>query len=262
MRYNNTLGTMITALAARDCGVSDFVLISTDKAVRPTNIMGASKRLAEMVLQALAADAPAGGTTRFSMVRFGNVLGSSGSVVPLFRQQIRDGGPVTLTHEDVTRYFMTITEASQLVIQAGAMSDGGDVFLLDMGEPVRIYDLARKMIELSGLQVRDEANPAGDIGIEVTGMRPGEKLYEELLIGDNPQPTDHPRILKAHEDMLSWAQLREWLERLDETLTRRDYDATRAILRQLVSGYAPQDDLAGPLVGQGGGAPSVERRAV
>lgn len=241
---NNTLGTMATALAARECGVANFVLISTDKAVRPTNIMGASKRMAEMVLQALAAETTAERPTNFSMVRFGNVLGSSGSVVPLFRQQIRDGGPVTLTHQDVTRYFMTIPEASQLVIQAGAMSAGGDVFLLDMGEPVRIYDLARKMIELSGLQVRDAANPEGDIEIEVTGMRPGEKLYEELLIGDNPQPTDHPRILKAHEDMLPWSELKGWLEKLDDTLTRRDFDAMRTILRRLVSGYAPQEELA------------------
>lgn len=241
---NNTLGTMATALAARECGVANFVLISTDKAVRPTNIMGASKRMAEMVLQALAAETSAERPTNFSMVRFGNVLGSSGSVVPLFRQQIRDGGPVTLTHQDVTRYFMTIPEASQLVIQAGAMSAGGDVFLLDMGEPVRIYDLARKMIELSGLQVRDAANPQGDIEIEVTGMRPGEKLYEELLIGDNPQPTDHPRILKAHEDMLPWGELKGWLEKLDDTLTRRDFDAMRTILRRLVSGYAPQEELS------------------
>ncbi len=239
---NNTLGTMVTALAARDCGVKDFVLISTDKAVRPTNIMGASKRLAEMVLRALAEEASPDHPTNFSMVRFGNVLGSSGSVVPLFRQQIRDGGPVTLTHSEVTRYFMTITEASQLVIQAGAMSGGGDVFLLDMGEPVRIYDLARKMIELSGLQVRDADNPQGDIEIEITGMRPGEKLYEELLIGDNPQPTDHPRILKAHEDKLPWAELKEWLAKLDDTLSRQDIEATRAILGNLVSGYCPNEE--------------------
>ncbi|MGO8077375.1 polysaccharide biosynthesis protein, partial [Rhizobium leguminosarum] len=170
--------------AANKCGVSNFVLISTDKAVRPTNVMGASKRLAEMVLQALAAESATDGMrTNFSMVRFGNVLGSSGSVVPLFRQQIKEGGPVTLTHPDITRYFMTISEASQLVIQAGAMAEGGDVFLLDMGEPIRIADLARKMVELSGLAVRDENNPEGDIELSVTGLRPGEKLYEELLIG-------------------------------------------------------------------------------
>lgn len=259
---NNTLGTMATALAARDCGVTNFVLISTDKAVRPTNIMGASKRLAEMVLQALAAEASPERPTNFSMVRFGNVLGSSGSVVPLFRQQIRDGGPVTLTHADVTRYFMTIPEASQLVIQAGAMSDGGDVFLLDMGEPVRIYDLARKMIELSGLQVRDENNPEGDIEIEVTGMRPGEKLYEELLIGDNPQPTDHPRILKAHEDMVPWKDLKDWLDKLDDALQRRDFETTRAILSRLVSGYLPQDAMVDILPQPAAGEQKTARRAV
>ncbi|MGO7114853.1 polysaccharide biosynthesis protein, partial [Rhizobium leguminosarum] len=174
---NNVMGTLVAARAANKCGVSNFVLISTDKAVRPTNVMGASKRLAEMVLQALAAESATDRMrTNFCMVRFGNVLGSSGSVVPLFRQQIKEGGPVTLTHPDITRYFMTISEASQLVIQAGAMADGGDVFLLDMGEPVRIADLARKMVELSGLAVRDENNPEGDIELSVTGLRPGEKL--------------------------------------------------------------------------------------
>ncbi len=259
---NNALGTMATALAARDCGVSDFVLISTDKAVRPTNIMGASKRLAEMILQALAAEASPDHPTNFSMVRFGNVLGSSGSVVPLFRQQIRDGGPVTLTHVDVTRYFMTITEASQLVIQAGAMSGGGDVFLLDMGEPVRIYDLAHKMIELSGLHVRDADHPNGDIEIEVTGLRPGEKLYEELLIGDNPKPTDHPRILKAHEAMLPWGELKDWLARLDEALARRDFETTRSILCRLVSGYSPQDDLTDVLPEPAPHLAGAARRAV
>lgn len=240
---NNTLGTMITARAARDFGVSDFVLISTDKAVRPTNIMGASKRLAEMVLQALAAECSAERKTNFCMVRFGNVLGSSGSVVPLFRQQIRDGGPITLTHLDVTRYFMTIPEASQLVIQAGAMSGGGDVFLLDMGEPVRIYDLARRMVELSGLQVRGPDNPEGDIEISVMGMRPGEKLYEELLIGDNPLPTDHPRILKAHEDFLPWNELKSWLDKLDQSLETNDIETASGILRELVSGYEPEREL-------------------
>jgi len=189
---NNVLGTLITAKTARYSGVENFVLISTDKAVRPTNIMGASKRLAEMVLQALQSDQlKADGKTCFSMVRFGNVLGSSGSVVPLFRRQIREGGPITLTHRDITRYFMTIPEASQLVIQAGAMATGGDVFLLDMGDPVRIEFLARRMVELSGLDIRDESNPDGDIEIHVTGLRPGEKLYEELLIGDNAAGTGH-----------------------------------------------------------------------
>jgi FlaA1/EpsC-like NDP-sugar epimerase len=196
---NNVLGTLRTAQAAAENGVSDFVLISTDKAVRPTNIMGASKRLAEMALQALAASTSG---NRFSIVRFGNVLGSSGSVVPKFRQQIRDGGPITLTHPEINRYFMTIPEASQLVIQAGAMAKGDDVFVLDMGQSVKIIDLARRMIELSGLNVKDELNPDGDIEIEITGLRPGEKLYEELLIGDNPKPTSHPRIMKAHEEFI------------------------------------------------------------
>lgn len=255
---NNTLGTMITALAAREFGVKDFVLISTDKAVRPTNIMGASKRLAEMVLQALAAEASPQQPTNFCMVRFGNVLGSSGSVLPLFRQQIRDGGPITLTHLDVTRYFMTIPEASQLVIQAGAMSGGGDVFLLDMGEPVRIYDLARRMVELSGLQVREPENPEGDIEISVTGMRPGEKLYEELLIADNPLPTDHPLILKAHEDFLPWEQLRTWLIKLDQSLESNDIGTASGILRELVSGYEPERDLYDLLWVEGtGGQPNL-----
>ena len=191
---NNVLGTLRTAQAAAENGVNDFVLISTDKAVRPTNIMGASKRLAEMALQALAASTSG---TKFSMVRFGNVLASSGSVVPKFRQQIRNGGPITLTHPEITRYFMIIPEAAQLVIQAGAMAKGGDVFILDMGQPIKILDLARRMIELSGLTVKDAQNPDGDIEIEISGLRPGEKLYEELLIGENPQHTSHPRILRA-----------------------------------------------------------------
>ncbi len=251
---NNVIGTMITARAARDFGVSDFVLISTDKAVRPTNVMGASKRLAEMVLQALADETCPEKPTNFCMVRFGNVLGSSGSVVPLFRQQLRDGGPITLTHPDVTRYFMTIPEASQLVIQAGAMSKGGDVFLLDMGEPVRIQDLARRIIELSGLQVRDEANPEGDIEIAITGLRPGEKLYEELLIGDNPLPTDHPRILKAHEDFLPWAELEVALKRLQGLFANHDVEAARQLLKQLVSGYTPETEVHDLLLAEGDAA--------
>ncbi|TCS72470.1 FlaA1/EpsC-like NDP-sugar epimerase [Sulfuritortus calidifontis] len=237
---NNVLGTLTAARAAVEQKVADFVLISTDKAVRPTNIMGASKRLAEMVLQALAATAPA---TKFSMVRFGNVLGSSGSVVPKFRQQIRDGGPITLTHPEITRYFMTIPEAAQLVIQAGAMARGGDVFVLDMGQPVKIMDLARRMIELSGLTVRDEANPDGDIEIEVIGLRPGEKLYEELLIGDNPKPTAHPRIMKAHEDFLPWPELEEKLKALKLALDVNDVAVVRAMLAQLVSGYQPSGEI-------------------
>ncbi|MBB3526355.1 FlaA1/EpsC-like NDP-sugar epimerase [Rhizobium sp. BK456] len=242
---NNVMGTLVAARAARKYGVSNFVLISTDKAVRPTNVMGASKRLAEMVLQALAAESATDRLrTNFSMVRFGNVLGSSGSVVPLFRQQIKEGGPVTLTHREITRYFMTISEASQLVIQAGAMGEGGDVFLLDMGEPVRIADLARKMVELSGLSVRDENSPEGDIELSVTGLRPGEKLYEELLIGDNPETTEHPRIMKAREDFLFWPELLKRLNSLNAALDRNDMVAARAILAELVSGYSSTGEVS------------------
>ena len=237
---NNVLGTLRTAQAAAENGVSDFVLISTDKAVRPTNIMGASKRLAEMVLQALAASSP---VTKFSMVRFGNVLGSSGSVVPKFRQQIRDGGPITLTHPDITRYFMTIPEASQLVIQAGAMAKGGDVFVLDMGQSVKIMDLARRMIELSGLTVKDEQNPDGDIEIEISGLRPGEKLYEELLIGDNPKPTSHSRIMKAHEEFIPWTDLEAKLQALEMALNVNDVGVIRLMMEKLVTGYTPSDEI-------------------
>ncbi|MGW9949949.1 FlaA1/EpsC-like NDP-sugar epimerase [Rhizobium leguminosarum] len=242
---NNVMGTLVTARAANKWGVSNFVLISTDKAVRPTNVMGASKRLAEMVLQALAAESTSDRMrTNFSMVRFGNVLGSSGSVVPLFRQQIKEGGPVTLTHPEITRYFMTISEASQLVIQAGAMAEGGDVFLLDMGEPVRIADLARKMVELSGLTLRDDDNPEGDIELSVTGLRPGEKLYEELLIGDNPETTEHPRIMKAREDFLFWPELSKKLHSLNAVLDRNDMIAARAMLAELVSGYSSTGEVS------------------
>ena len=249
---NNVWGTRTCAEAAVRNGVRNFVLISTDKAVRPTNIMGATKRLAEMVLQALAevgaAVAPQGGRapsakTTFSMVRFGNVLGSSGSVVPLFREQIKNGGPITLTHADITRYFMTIPEAAQLVIQAGAMGQGGDVFVLDMGQPVKIIDLARRMVELSGLSVRDEARPDGDIEIAVTGLRPGEKLYEELLIGDNPKPTQHARIMKAHEQFLPWAQLEQKLNALSIAMSVNDVPVIRGMLQQLVSGYQPSGEV-------------------
>jgi FlaA1/EpsC-like NDP-sugar epimerase len=237
---NNVIGTLHTAQAASANGVSDFVLISTDKAVRPTNIMGASKRLAEMVLQALAANNT---STKFSMVRFGNVLGSSGSVVPKFRQQIRDGGPITLTHPEITRYFMTIPEASQLVIQAGAMAKGGDVFVLDMGQSVKIIDLAKRMIELSGLSLKAEQNPDGDIAIELTGLRPGEKLYEELLIGDNPEPTSHARIMKAHEEFIPWTELSEKLAALDMALGINDVGVIRLMMQKLVTGYTPSDDI-------------------
>lgn len=240
---NNVLGTLTAAMAAAEHGVTEFVLISTDKAVRPTNIMGASKRLAEMVLQTLADDLARSRSTKFSMVRFGNVLGSSGSVVPKFRQQIKDGGPITLTHPDVTRYFMTIPEAAQLVIQAGAMAKGGDVFVLDMGKPVKIFDLAHRMVELSGLTVRDANDPDGDIEIAVMGLRPGEKLYEELLIGDNPEPTSHPRIMKAHEDFLPWAVFEEKLNALQRALDVNDVGVVRQMLQQLVSGYAPSGEI-------------------
>ena len=237
---NNVFGTLYAAQAAAENNVSDFVLISTDKAVRPTNIMGASKRLAEMVLQSLANTSVG---TKFTMVRFGNVLGSSGSVVPKFRQQIRDGGPITLTHPEITRYFMTIPEASQLVIQAGAMAKGGEVFVLDMGQPVKIVDLARRMIELSGLSVRDEERPDGDIEIEMTGLRPGEKLYEELLIGDNPMPTSHPRIMKANEDLLGWGELQGKLNSLDEALSVNDVTTVRRMMEALVPGYTPSAEI-------------------
>lgn len=237
---NNVLGTLIVARAAKDHSVASFVLVSTDKAVRPTNIMGASKRLAEMVLQALAQDCS---TTVFSMVRFGNVLGSSGSVVPLFRQQIREGGPITLTHPDITRFFMTIPEASQLVIQAGAMAKGGDVFLLDMGEPVRIIDLARRMVELSGLTVKDEANMDGDIELVMTGLRPAEKLYEELLIGDNPSPSQHPLIMRAQEDFLPWPTLQAQIDRLAAIMDSGNVEEARERLSTLVSGYEPKAEI-------------------
>ncbi len=243
---NNVLGTLRTAQAAMEHGVSDFILISTDKAVRPTNIMGASKRLAEMVLQALAAAPSLNGNThntQLSMVRFGNVLGSSGSVVPKFRQQIREGGPITLTHPEITRYFMTIPEAAQLVIQAGAMAEGGDVFVLDMGQSVKIMDLARRMIELSGLTVKDDSQPDGDIEIQITGLRPGEKLFEELLIGDNPQPTSHPRIMKAHEHFFDWGALQDSLVALQAALDSNDLHTLRQLMRQLVSGYTGSEEI-------------------
>jgi FlaA1/EpsC-like NDP-sugar epimerase len=238
---NNVFGTFTCAQVSLECGVSNFILVSTDKAVRPTNIMGASKRIAEMVLQAMA-DIKDDHSTNFSMVRFGNVLGSSGSVAPLFSAQITAGGPITLTHSEVTRYFMTIPEAAQLVIQASAMAVGGDVFVLDMGEPVRIHDLAVKMVYLSGLLVKDEAHPHGDIEIKVTGLRPGEKLYEELLIGDNPQPTAHPKIMKAHEEFLSWGDLQEELEKLNVALDACDAQLIGGMLKKLVPGYQPNGE--------------------
>lgn len=235
---NNLFGTIVAARLAAQFDVENFVLISTDKAVRPTNVMGATKRLAEMALQAFAANSS---NTVFCMVRFGNVLGSSGSVVPKFRQQIRDGGPITLTHAEMTRYFMTIPEAAQLVIQAGAMARGGDVFLLDMGEPVKIFELAKRMIELSGLEIRDANNPDGDIQIDITGLRPGEKLYEELLIGQNPEKTEHPRIMKGQERFVPLVQFEEELLRLNEALNANDLPRLRALLIELVEGYKPEE---------------------
>uniref|UniRef100_UPI004048CF4D polysaccharide biosynthesis protein n=1 Tax=Polynucleobacter sp. TaxID=2029855 RepID=UPI004048CF4D len=238
---NNVFGTYNCTQAALEFGVSNFILVSTDKAVRPTNIMGASKRIAELVVQA-AADCLANMShppTKFSMVRFGNVLGSSGSVAPLFSAQIQAGGPITLTHPEVTRYFMTIPEAAQLVIQSSAMASGGDVFVLDMGQPIRIYDLAVKMVYLSGLMVRDESNPLGDIEIKVMGLRPGEKLYEELLIGNDPRATDHPKIMKSHEKYLPWNDLELSLEELNIVLQTWDQSEIFNILKKLVPDYKP-----------------------
>jgi FlaA1/EpsC-like NDP-sugar epimerase len=237
---NNVFGTLNVAQLAKKHGVSDFVLISTDKAVRPTNVMGATKRIAEMVLQSFAADR---GGTRYSMVRFGNVLGSSGSVVPLFRKQIRAGGPVTVTHAEVTRYFMTIPEAAQLVIQAGAMAEGGEVFVLNMGDPVKIMDLARRMIELSGLSVRDDNFKHGDIEIALVGLRPGEKLYEELLIGDNPEDTAHPLIMKAHDGFLPRESLERMLAELRRAASVGDVQRLRLLIKQLVPEFSNEGAL-------------------
>lgn len=251
---NNVVGTLYTAQAALQAGVSNFVLISTDKAVRPTNVMGSTKRLAELTLQALSRElAPVlfgdksnisrVNKTRFTMVRFGNVLGSSGSVIPLFHKQIKAGGPLTVTHPKITRYFMTIPEAAQLVIQAGSMGQGGDVFVLDMGEPVKIFELAEKMVHLSGFSVRSEKNPHGDIAIEFTGLRPGEKLYEELLIGDNVVSTPHPMIMSANEDHLAWDVLKVKLAELVAAVEADDYPRVRQMLRDTVSGYAPEGEI-------------------
>jgi FlaA1/EpsC-like NDP-sugar epimerase len=237
---NNVFGTAYAAEAAIAVGVERFVLISTDKAVRPTNIMGASKRMAELVLQGLAERQ---NKTVFSTVRFGNVLDSSGSVVPLFRDQIRDGGPVTVTHPDIIRYFMTIPEASQLVLQAGSIGLGGEVFVLDMGEPVKIADLARKMIHLMGLEEKTEDAPSGDIEVLFTGLRPGEKLYEELLIGDDPQGTSHPRIMMAREVSMPWDQVEEFLSQLQRASQSFDCDAIIDVLKDAKTGYAPNGNL-------------------
>ncbi len=239
--HNNIFATYNTAEAALECRVESFVLISTDKAVNPTNVMGCTKRVAEMVLQGL--HKRGSGHTRFSMVRFGNVLESSGSVVPLFREQIREGGPVTVTHPDVIRYFMTIPEAAQLVIQAGSMGSGGDVFVLDMGSPVRIADLAKRMIQLAGYSVQDEKNPDGDIEIRFTGLRPAEKLFEELLIGKNVAGTEHPRILRAMEHSLPWDQIRHILDDLAICTQRFDCERARDVLLHAVPEYRPTDKV-------------------
>lgn len=236
---NNVFGTWHTAEAAISAGVEQFVLISTDKAVRPTNVMGTTKRLSELVLQALASRSEV--TTRFAMVRFGNVLGSSGSVVPLFKRQIEAGGPVTVTHPDITRYFMTIPEAAQLVIQAGTMGSSGDVFVLDMGEPVRIIDLAKKMIHLSGLEVKDDENPHGDIAIVFSGLRPGEKLYEELLIGDNVVDCSHPRIMRAIEEYWEWPRMAALLDDLDDACQNFRIERLRELLLAAPTGYTPTE---------------------
>ncbi|MDH0687600.1 polysaccharide biosynthesis protein [Stutzerimonas stutzeri] len=251
---NNVLGTLHTAQASIQAGVANFVLISTDKAVRPTNVMGSTKRVAEMTLQALSKEAAPVlfgaeqgvhhvNKTRFTMVRFGNVLGSSGSVIPRFYDQIRAGGPVTVTHPKITRYFMTIPEAAQLVIQAGSMGQGGDVFVLDMGQPVKIAELAEKLIHLSGLSVRSEKCPHGDIAIEYTGLRPGEKLYEELLIGDNVSATEHPMIMRANEEHLGWDVLKDRLAKLLKAVENDDYPQVRQLLREVVSGYVPEGEI-------------------
>ena len=240
--FNNVFGTLNMAQAAQAARVASFVLVSTDKAVRPTNLMGASKRMAELILQALA-DRAGTHDTRFCLVRFGNVLGSSGSVVPMFREQLSQGGPLTITHPEVTRYFMTIPEAAQLVLQAAAMATGGEVFVLDMGEPVKILDLARRLVGLSGLQVRDATQPDGDIEFSFIGLRPGEKLYEELLIGDNPTATAHPRIMKAHEDFMAWPELMTKLEQLQQAARAENVVAIRQVLRACVHGF---HDEVGP----------------
>jgi len=238
---NNTFGTKIIAEVAIDAKVETFVLISTDKAVRPSNTMGATKRAAELVLQALSDQDH---STCFTIVRFGNVLDSSGSVIPLFKKQIKDGGPITVTDANMVRYFMTIHEAVELVIQAGAMSKGGDVFVLDMGEPVRIYDLATRMIQLSGLHVLDDNNLDGDIEIKCIGLRPGEKLYEELLVGDNTSETDNPLILRAKEAMLDWVILKPILDQLHEATKKSDQEKVRELLIEIVPDFKPQCDIA------------------
>lgn len=239
---NNALGTRVIARAALQHDVERFVLVSTDKAVRPTNVMGATKRLAELIIQGMAAESSTQSTV-FSMVRFGNVLGSSGSVVPLFRQQIEAGGPVTVTHPDITRFFMTIPEAASLVIQAGSMAEGGDVFVLDMGEPVKIVDLARRMIQLMGYELCSHDNPEGEVEIKYSGLRPGEKLYEELLIGEDVVGTEHPKIMRAHEELLTEEHLAELLDGMEKAMQEGDYAAGRRLLQQAVPGFKPSSPV-------------------
>jgi FlaA1/EpsC-like NDP-sugar epimerase len=237
--HNNVTGTWVAAETAMASGVQNFVLISTDKAVRPTSVMGASKRICELVVQAMADRYK---DTRVAIVRFGNVLGSSGSVVPLFMQQIREGGPVTVTHPEVTRYFMTISEAAQLVVQAGSMGRHGEVFVLDMGEPVLIRDLAARMIQLAGYHVRSAENPEGDVEIAYTGLRPGEKLYEELLIGDQPEGTSHPRIFHACDPFLPLPQLKVSLDQIEQSIRRDELPRLMTEIRNLVAGFRPTDE--------------------
>ena len=241
--FNNIIGTQACVQAAIDAEVETFVLISTDKAVRPTNIMGATKRFAEMILQSLSDKDDVRSKTRITMVRFGNVIGSSGSAIPLFQQQIKEGGPVTVTHPEVIRYFMSIPEAAELVIQAGAMGKGGDVFVLDMGEPIKIYDLAKRLISLSGMELKDKDNPEGDIEIIFTGLRPGEKLYEELLIGDKVSTTEHKRILRAEEDFLTSDELEQYLSLLKKAEKEGDVLALKEILREVISGFTPENEI-------------------
>ena len=237
--FNNILGTKVCVEAAIESNVETFVLISTDKAVRPTNIMGATKRFAELILQSMSGKYE----TRMTMVRFGNVIGSSGSAIPLFQKQIKDGGPVTVTHPEVIRYFMSIPEAAELVIQAGAMGEGGDVFVLDMGEPVKIYELARRLINLSGMEVKDENNPEGDIEIVFTGLRPGEKLFEELLIGDEVQSTMHKQIFRAEEEYLSEEELEIYIDSIKEAEKSGNLIALRDILKKVITGFIPDDEI-------------------
>ena len=256
---NNIFGTLVSAQAAEKFKVKNFVLISTDKAVRPTNVMGATKRFAEQVLQAMAVRKS---STKFSMVRFGNVLGSSGSVVPLFRHQISIGGPVTVTHPEVTRYFMTVQEAAQLVIQAGSMASGGDVFVLDMLEPIKIIDLAKKMVHLMGYEVKDENSYRGDIAIEYTGLRPGEKLYEELLIGESVSGTEHPKILRAEEETLSWDDLESLLNKMDLSCKKVDLQEIRNLLKEAVPGFESSEEAGDHLLDEGVAKVSVEGEAL